>query len=79
LNLNINIVFNIGMGGLDIFKAVFANGSWGEVSNMKYPLNSAGDDFSIIFEGENDQGYFTSNRAGGKGSDDIYWFSKLVK
>jgi peptidoglycan-associated lipoprotein len=37
-------------------------------------MNSAGDDFGIIFEGKKIKGYFTSNREGGKGSDDIYSF-----
>jgi len=64
----------IGMGGLDIFKAVKKGEKWSDVSNMKAPINSAGDDFAIIFEGKKDKGYFTSNREGGKGSDDIYSF-----
>ena len=65
---------HIGMGGLDIFHALNKDNSWGDVSNMKYPINSARDDFSIIFEGTNNRGYFTSNRKGGKGGDDIYQF-----
>ncbi|MBL4578694.1 MAG: OmpA family protein [Flavobacteriales bacterium] len=65
---------HIGMGGLDIFHALYKGNSWGDVSNMRYPINSAGDDFSIIFEGSNNRGYFTSNRKGGKGGDDIYQF-----
>ncbi len=63
----------IGMGGLDIFKAMKKGDKW-EVSNMQSPINSAGDDFGIIFEGKKDKGYFSSNREGGKGSDDIYSF-----
>ncbi|HIN38977.1 MAG TPA: hypothetical protein EYM84_01745 [Flavobacteriales bacterium] len=65
---------HIGMGGLDIFYALYKNNNWDNVSNMKYPINSAGDDFSIVFEGVNNRGYFTSNRIGGKGGDDIYQF-----
>lgn len=66
---------HLGMGGLDIFKAP-ANGTnkWGKVENMQYPINSAGDDFAIVFESEMERGYFTSNRGGGKGGDDIYSF-----
>ncbi len=64
-----------GMGGLDIFAAnLSAEGNW-TLENMKYPINSAADDFGIIFEIEKERGYFSSNRAGGKGSDDIYQFS----
>jgi peptidoglycan-associated lipoprotein len=42
---------------------------------MKYPMNSSADDFGIIFEQEKERGYFSSNRSGGRGSDDIYQFS----
>ena len=66
---------HIGMGGLDIFKAT-ASGTnkWVKPENMQYPINSAGDDFAIVFESEHERGYFTSNRTGGKGGDDIYSF-----
>src|ERR1035437_6171799 len=65
-----------GMGGYDIFRAekLAGNNKWGKVENMKYPVNSAADDFAIIFEGEKERGYFTSGRPGGKGLDDIYSF-----
>jgi peptidoglycan-associated lipoprotein len=65
---------HIGMGGLDIFKATKQGTSFGNVTNLRYPINSAGDDFAIIFEEKNEKGYFTSNRDGGKGNDDIYSF-----
>lgn len=66
---------HIGMGGLDIFKADKVSAtSWANVTNMRYPINSAGDDFAIVFEREAEKGYFTSNRNGGKGADDIYSF-----
>ncbi|MBI4945504.1 MAG: OmpA family protein [Bacteroidetes bacterium] len=64
-----------GMGGFDIFHASkTGDNKWGKVENMRFPLNSSADDFAIIFEGEKERGYFTSNRAGGKGGDDIYSF-----
>ncbi|MCC7301693.1 MAG: OmpA family protein [Bacteroidia bacterium] len=68
---------HLGMGGLDLFKADNkGDAKYDNVTNLKYPLNSAGDDFAIIFEGKReDKGYFTSNRIGGKGGDDIYSFS----
>lgn len=65
-----------GMGGLDIFYAdADGNGMFKMAENMKYPINSSYDDFSIIFRGNNEEGYFSSNRPGGKGGDDIYSFS----
>lgn len=66
---------HLGMGGLDIYKAEKkGDDSWGNVTNMKYPINSAGDDFGIIFEGKKERGYLSSNREGSKGADDIWSF-----
>ena len=69
--------YHPGMGGLDIFVAeVGADGKFNKaVENLKYPINSSYDDFSIIYEGKKQRGYFTSNREGGKGSDDIWSFN----
>ena len=65
-----------GMGGLDIYKAPkVGTDKWGKVEDMQYPINSEADDFGIIFEGTKERGYFSSNRLGGKGSDDIYSFN----
>lgn len=68
--------YHPGMGGLDIFKAEIGQGNKFTKSpeNLKFPLNSAADDFGIIFEGKKQRGYFSSNREGGKGSDDIWSF-----
>jgi peptidoglycan-associated lipoprotein len=64
-----------GMGGLDIFRSVRINGKWTKPENMKYPINSPADDFGIVFNpDEPEEGYFSSNRPGGKGGDDIYSF-----
>ena len=64
-----------GMGGMDIFMAEkTGDNTWGHVENMKSPINSSGDDFSIIFDGDEEKGYFSSNRPGGKGQDDIWRF-----
>ncbi len=64
-----------GMGGLDIFKAVPTDiNQWGQVENMKYPINSGYNDYSIVFEAENERGYLTSNRPGTKGQSDIFNF-----
>ncbi len=67
---------HLGMGGLDIFKAEKkGDDKWGNVTNLKYPINSAADDFAIIFEGKKERGYFSSNREGTKGKDDIWSFA----
>ncbi len=57
-----------GLGKLDIFKV-----EKGKVVNLGAPINSNGDDFAPFFTGQK-MGVFSSNRAGGKGSDDLYMF-----
>lgn len=61
-----------GYGGLDLFVVKRANGKT-TIQNLGQPVNSTGDDFSI-FLFRPDRGFFTSNREGGKGDDDIYTF-----
>lgn len=73
-----------GMGGLDIYKTyIRSNGGWSSVQNLKYPINSGGDDFGYIIRstqkaGKLSEGYFSSNRKDGKGGDDIYMFTEKV-
>ncbi len=62
----------IGLGGLDIYRAKGEGDQWEKVENMHYPLNSCGDDFHLTFSPGYKSGYFSSNRPGGLGSDDIY-------
>ena len=65
-----------GMGGLDIYKVITdSNENITGIDNLKYPINSSFDDFGIIFNGKKEEGYLSSNRKGGKGSDDLYSFS----
>lgn len=61
-----------GYGGLDLFVVKRANGKT-VIENLAQPMNSSGDDFGI-FLFRPDRGFFTSNREGGKGDDDIYTF-----
>ncbi len=64
-----------GMGGMDIFMAEkTGDNTWGHVENLKSPINSSGDDFAIVFDNDEEKGYFTSNRPGGKGQDDVWRF-----
>ena len=61
-----------GYGGLDLFVIKRAEGKT-VIQNLAQPMNSSGDDFGI-FLFRPDRGFFTSNREGGKGDDDIYTF-----
>ena len=63
----------VGLGGLDMMYTTNEGGVWAEATNLKSPMNSSGDDFGLIWNTET-TGYFTSNRDGGKGMDDIYSF-----
>lgn len=67
----------LGLGGLDIFVAEMLNGSVKAVQHGGPTLNSSSDDFGIIFNEDGQSGYFSSNRIGGIGGDDIYHFSYL--
>jgi len=66
-----------GLGKLDIYKL-----ENGKVVNLGNDINSTADDFGIYPMPAN-SGYFSSEREGGKGSDDIYFFTeskvKLVR
>lgn len=65
-----------GFGGLDIFYSLYHDGKWSEPENLLPPMNSFSDDFGITFDRNMKRGYFSSNRPGGKGRDDIYAFVK---
>jgi outer membrane protein OmpA-like peptidoglycan-associated protein len=60
-----------GFGGLDIFKA--QGPRLGEISNMGIPFNTNRDEFYLSLGKE--KGLLSSNREGGKGTDDIYYFN----
>ena len=76
--------YHTGMGGWDIFKSYrLKDNNWSSPQNLKSPVNSGADDFGFVVdyqtplkEGFYQQGYFTSNRLGGKGGDDVYRFDR---
>ncbi len=61
-----------GYGGLDILVAIRKDGKT-TITNLGSPINSSEDDFGLIYRSRT-KGYFTSNRDGGQGDDDIYAF-----
>ena len=64
---------HFGMGGYDIFVSKFTSQGWVNVENLKPPINSSYDDLSFIISPLG-FGYFSSNRVGGKGKEDLYKF-----
>lgn len=69
-----------GLGGLDVFVAkIDADQSFYGVQNVGEPINSNQDDFAFLINSKNRNGFFSSNREGGKGYDDIYRFVENKK
>lgn len=68
-----------GLGGLDVFVYRVDNKWYKEVLNVGESLNSPKDDFGFAINTATKLGYFTSNKEGGKGGDDIYRFKELKK
>jgi outer membrane protein OmpA-like peptidoglycan-associated protein/tetratricopeptide (TPR) repeat protein len=66
-----------GLGGLDIFKAKFANEEYETPENLGNPINTKDDDFGFIIDKDNKEGFFSSNRNGGIGNDDIYHWKSV--
>ncbi|MEM6841814.1 MAG: OmpA family protein [Bacteroidota bacterium] len=62
------------MGGNDIFKTYFLGDEWQEPENMGYPINTPTDDNYFTLTANGKMGYFSSERKGGKGGQDIYYF-----
>ncbi len=70
---------HLGLGGLDIFESSFSEGGFSEPENLGKPLNNSMDDFAYMVDEETQKGYFSSNRAGGIGDDDIYRFKRTKR
>lgn len=66
-----------GKGGLDLFISIFDH-NFDTVYNLGESINSTADDFAMIFNLEKGTGYFSSNREGGMGDDDIYKLKQLT-
>ena len=60
-----------GLGGLDIYFSVPEQGVFNTIENMGFPVNSPRDDFGLALDSTGMKGYFSSNRSGGKGNDDL--------
>ncbi len=63
-----------GLGGLDLYFTVPSMDAYFEPQNLGFPINSNFDDFGFALNSDLKTGYFSSNRFGGKGKDDIYFF-----
>lgn len=64
-----------GLGGYDIYRVKGEKASWEIPENMKVPFNSGADDIGLILKRNGYEGYLASNKQGGMGKDDIYYFT----
>lgn len=63
------------LGDLDIYQINLDHINNLEPTALEAPINTAFDDFAFVMHPDNTRGYFSSNREGGKGDDDIYSFN----
>lgn len=69
----------LGLGGLDIFVSKMEeDGTFKEIHNVGAPVNGKDDDFALLIDTQTKYGFFTSNREGGQGYDDIYKFKENI-
>ena len=68
---------HLGLGGLDVFFAKIVDGKVGPIRNIGIPVNGNADDFAFSINEETEEGFVSSNREGGVGSDDIYSIKKI--
>ena len=67
-----------GLGGLDIYSSkIESDGTFTSPLNIGDPVNGPADDFSFFIDSKSKKGYFSSNREGGVGFDDIYRITEL--
>ncbi len=69
---------HLGLGGLDVFYAEADGGGFSKIRSMGAGINSPKDDFAVKYDSAKEEGYISSNRDGGAGSDDIYSFKQLA-
>ncbi len=70
---------HLGFGGLDVFYSRIIDNESLNPINLGSSINSSYDDFNLVLKSEGRMGYFSSNRPGGKGDDDIYTFNSVDK
>jgi outer membrane protein OmpA-like peptidoglycan-associated protein len=63
---------HLGLGGMDVFFAKLVDGKVGPVRNIGIPVNGNADDFAFSINDVTGEGFVSSNREGGAGSDDVY-------
>lgn len=66
---------HVGMGGSDLFVTRMNNeGNWSVPENLGYPINTKYDENSLMVSPDGEIAFFASDRDGGYGDLDIYYF-----
>ncbi|WP_435261471.1 OmpA family protein [Tenacibaculum sp. nBUS_03] len=66
---------HLGLGALDIFESQIEGDRYSVPVNLGSPVNGPLDDFGFVINKDRTAGFFSSNREGGVGDDDIYSFT----
>ncbi|MEQ9424793.1 MAG: OmpA family protein [Cyclobacteriaceae bacterium] len=64
------------VGGLDIMVSTFDGSGWSEPVNLGHPINSVDNELHFSSNTAGTKGYFSSDRVGGEGGYDIYYFEE---
>lgn len=67
------------MGGYDIFRSELIDEEWSKPQNLGYPTNSTKNDIFFTISANERHGYYSSNKEGGFGGQDIYLIDYLEK
>jgi outer membrane protein OmpA-like peptidoglycan-associated protein/tetratricopeptide (TPR) repeat protein len=71
---------HVGMGGSDLYVCrMDKNGNWGEPQNLGYPINTKFEENSLMVSPDGEIAFFASDREGGYGDLDIYYFEMPEK
>ena len=62
------------IGGKDVFRTQNVGGKWTVAENLGYPINTVANDNYFTLTADGSRAYFSSDRPGGKGGQDIYTF-----
>lgn len=65
---------HVGMGGRDIFYSTLSDTGWSKPVNLGYPINTAADEINLIINAAGTVAYYSSDKEGGFGGQDLYYF-----
>ncbi len=66
---------HVGMGGRDIFYTTLTDTGWTQPTNLGYPINTPADEINLLINASGTMAYFSSDKEGGFGGQDLYYFT----